>query len=139
MLFYYFQVACQGILSRPFNPEHFQAIARANLLEFLTLPKSLDGVGAWPAYPAVWGMLERDFHWLTYLLKHATNVDLSYSNAERCLILYYRWHCLSWAVRHVMKAEEEKAIGKLTSVLQYFANVVGQRVALGKVPNVRFL
>ena len=139
MLSYCFQVTCQGILRRQFNPEHFQAVARTNFLEFLSLPKSLEGDGARPAYPAVWHMLERDFHWLTYLLKYATNVDLSYSNAERCLILYYRWHCLTWAVRHLMKAEEKKAIEKLTSVLQYFANVLGERVALCKVSEVRFL
>jgi hypothetical protein len=139
MLVCHFQVTCQGILRHQFNPEYFQTIARANFLEFLSLPKSLDGVGARPAYPAVWGMLERDFRWLTYFLKYAANVDLSYSKAERCLILYYRWHRLSWAVRHLVKAEEKKAIERLTSVLQYFANVVGERVALCKVSDVRFL
>lgn len=139
MLFYYFQVTCQGILRRQFNPEYFQAVARANFLEFPSLPKLLEGAGVRPTYPTVWRMLERDFHWLTYLLKYATNVDLSYSNSERCLILYYRWHFLSWAVRHVMRAEEITAIEKLTSILQYFANVVGERVALCKVADVRFL
>jgi len=44
------------------------------------------------------------------------------------LILYCRWQFLSLAARHLLKFGEEPATLRLASVLQYFANVVGQRV-----------
>jgi len=73
-------------------------------------------------------MLKCDFLALTHLLKNAANVNQRYSNQERLLILYFRWQFLSLAVRRLLRVGEKKAALRLTSVLQYFANVVGQRV-----------
>jgi hypothetical protein len=44
------------------------------------------------------------------------------------LILYFRWQLLSLAVRHLVKVGEKKAILRMTAVLEYFANVIGQHV-----------
>jgi hypothetical protein len=129
MFFFYFQVTCQKILRRQFDREYFQSIATANRLEFPSLRKSLEEFGGAPAdYPRLRMMLKCDFLALTYLLKNAANVNQRYSNEERLLILYFRWQFLSLAVRRLLKVGEKKAILTLTSVLQYFANVVGQRV-----------
>ena len=128
MFFFYFQVTCQKILRRQFDREYFQSIANANRLEFPSLRKSLEEFGAPVDYPRLRMMLKCDFLALTYLLKNATNVNQRYSNEERLLILYFRWQFLSLAVRRLLKVGEKKAILRLTSVLQYFANVVGQRV-----------
>jgi len=81
-------------------------------------------------------MLKCDFLALTYLLKNAANVNQRYSHEERLLILYFQWQFLSLAVRHLLRVDENKAILKLTSVLQYFANVVGQRVNAAKFGNL---
>jgi hypothetical protein len=128
MFFFYFQVTCQRILRREFDREYFQSIANANRLEFPSLRKSLEEFGPPVDYPRLRMMLKCDFLALTYLLKNAANVNQRYSNEERLLILYFRWHFLSLAVRRLLKVGEKKAILRLTSVLQYFANVVGQRV-----------
>jgi hypothetical protein len=128
MFFFYFQVTCQRILRREFDREYFQSIANANRLEFPSLRKSLEDFGPPVDYPRLRMMLKCDFLALTYLLKNAANVNQRYSNEERLLILYFRWHFLSLAVRRLLKVGEKKAILRLTSVLQYFANVVGQRV-----------
>jgi hypothetical protein len=128
LFFFYFQVACQKILRRQFDREYFQSIANANRLEFPSLRKSLEEFGPPVDYPRLRMMLKCDFLALTYLLKNAANVNQRYSNEERLLILYFRWHFLSLAVRRLLKVGEKKAILRLTSVLQYFANVVGQRV-----------
>jgi hypothetical protein len=128
MFFFYFQVTCQKILRRQFDREYFQSIANANRLEFPSLRKSLEEFGPPVDYPRLRMMLKCDFLALTYLLKNAANVNQRYSNEERLLILYFRWHFLSLAVRRLLKVGEKKAILRLTSVLQYFANVVGQRV-----------
>ena len=128
MFFFYFQVTCQKFLRRQFDREYFQSIVNANRLEFPSLRKSLEEFGAPLDYPRLRMMLKCDFLALTYLLKNAANVNQRYSNEERLLILYFRWQFLSLAVRRLLKVGEKKAVLKLTSVLQYFANVVGQRV-----------
>jgi len=73
---------------------------------------------------------------LTYLLKNAANVNQRYTYDERLLILYFRWQFLSLAVRRLLKLGENTAILRLTAVLQYFANVVGQRVNAVKFGNL---
>ena len=128
MFFFYFQVTCQKILRRRFDREYFQSIVNANRLEFPSLRKSLEEFGAPIDYPRLRMMLKCDFLALTYLLKNAANLNQRYSKEERLLILYFRWQFLSLAVRRLLKVGEKKAILRLTSVLQYFANVVGQRV-----------
>jgi hypothetical protein len=128
LFFFYFQVTCQKILRRQFDREYFQSIASANRLEFPALRKSLEEFGAPADYPRLRMMLKCDFLALTYLLKNAANVNQRYSREERLLILYFRWQFLSLAVRRLLKVGEKKAILRLTSVLQYFANVIGQRV-----------
>ncbi len=128
LFFFYFQVTCQKVLRRQFDREYFQSIVNANRLEFPSLRKSLEEFGAPVDYPRLRMMLKCDFLALTYLLKNAANVNQRYSNEERLLILYFRWQFLSLAVRRLLKVGEKKAVLRLTSVLQYFANVVGQRV-----------
>jgi len=128
LFFFYFQVTCQKILRRQFDREYFQSIVNANRLEFPSLRKSLEEFGAPIDYPRLRMMLKCDFLALTYLLKNAANLNQRYSNEERLLILYFRWQFLSLAVRRLLRVGEKKAVLRLTSVLQYFANVVGQRV-----------
>ena len=136
LFFFYFQVTCQKILRRQFDREYFQSIANANRLEFPSLRKSLEEFGTPVDYSRLRMMLKCDFLALTYLLKNAANVNQRYSREERLLILYFRWQFLSLAVRRLLRVGENKAILKLTSVLQYFANVVGQRVNAVKFGNL---
>ena len=128
MFFFYFQVTCQRILRRQFDREYFQSIANANHLEFLTLRESRAGSGDPAAYSRLCRVLEYDFLALTYLLKNAANVNQRYANEERFLIFYFHFQFLSLAVRHLLKLGENQVIHRLTSVLQYFANVLGQRI-----------
>jgi hypothetical protein len=128
MFFFYFQVTCQKIFLRQFDREYFQSIVNAHRFEFASLRRSLEEFGAPVDYPWLRMKLKCDFLALTYLLKNAANVNQRYSNEERLLILYFHWQLLSLAVRRLLKVGEKKAILRLTSVLQYLANVVGQRV-----------
>jgi len=125
--FFYLQVACQRILRRQFDREYFQSIAKAIRLEFPSLRKSLEESHALVDYSRLRVMLKSDFRALTFLLKDVTNAGQGYSKEERLLVLYYHWQSLSLAVRHLLKGSEKEAFLRLTSVLQYFANVVGQR------------
>ena len=128
IFFFYFQVTCQKILRRQFERDYFQSIASVVRLEFPSLRKSLEEFDAPVDYARLRMMLKCDYLALTYLLKNAANVNQRYSNEERLLILYFRWQFLSLAVRRTLRVGEKKAVLRMTSVLQYFANVVGQRV-----------
>ena len=136
LFFFYFQVTCQKILCRQFDREYFQSIANANRLEFPSLRKSLEDFGAPVDYSRLRMMLRCDFLALTYLLKNAANVNQRYTYDERLLILYFRWQFLSLAVRRLLRLGENTAVLRLTAVLQYFANVVGQRVNAVKFGNL---
>jgi hypothetical protein len=127
MFFFYFQVTCQKILRRQFEREYFRSVVNANRLEFLSLRKSLEGSGAPVEYSRLRVMLNCDYLALTYLLKNATKAKQSYSNKERLLMVHFRWLFLSLAARRLVRFGEKQAILRLTSILQYFANVVGQR------------
>ncbi len=136
LFFFYFQVTCQKILGRQFDREYFQSIANANRLEFPSLRKSLEEFGAPVDYSRLRMMLRCDFLALTYLLKNAANVNQRYTNDERLLILYFRWQFVSLGLRRLLRLGENAAILRLTAVLQYFANVVGQRVNAVKFGNL---
>jgi len=128
MFFFYFQATCQRILRREFEREYFLSIANVIRLEFPSLQESLAGGGAQVDYSRLPRMLRCDFRALTYLLKNTAGESPRYSFEERLLMLYFRTQLLSLAARRFMKVGENGAILKLTSVLHYFGNVVGQRV-----------
>ena len=128
MVFFYFQATCLKILRRQFDQECFQSIAKVIRLEFPSLRKSLEEFGVPVDYRRLRRTLKSDFFALIYLVKNVAHVNQRFSNEERLLLLYFRWQLLSLAVRRLLKAGETKTILRLTSVLEYFANVVGQRM-----------
>ena len=87
-------------------------------------------------YPRLRMMFKCDFLALTYLLKNAVNVHQRYSGEERLLMFYFRLVFASLTARHWLRVGEKPAILKLTSILQYFANVVGQRVNTVRFANL---
>ena len=133
--FFYVQATCQRILRRQFEREYFQGIVNASGLEFPAVRQMLEELNAPVDYPRLRMMLKRDFLALTYLLKNAVNVDQRYSGKERLLVFYFRLIFASLITRHWLQVREEPAILKLTAILQYFANVVGQHVSTVRFAN----
>ena len=136
LFFFYFQATCQKILRRQFDAEYFQVIVKANRLEFPSVQKSLDESDALLDYQRLRTVLECDFLALGYLLKNAANVHQRYSYEERLLMVYFRVVFFLLTLRHLLKLRESAAILRLTAVLQYFANVVGQRVNMVRFGNL---
>jgi hypothetical protein len=128
LLIFYIQVTCQRILRRKFDQEYAHSIVNANCLEFPAVQKALEEFDAPMDYARLRMTLRCDFLALTYLLKNAGNLNQHYSREERLLIVYTRALFFSLFVRHYMQMKEKPAVLKLTAVLEYFANVVGQRV-----------
>ena len=136
LFFFYFQTTCQKILRRQFDAEYFQVIVKANRLEFPSVQKALDESDAPLDYQRLRTMLECDYLALAYLLRNAANVHQRYSYEERLLIVYFRVLFFLLTLRHLLKLRENAAVLRLTAVLQYFANVVGQRVNMVRFGNL---
>ncbi|MGA3325732.1 MAG: hypothetical protein ABSF45_14770 [Terriglobia bacterium] len=128
LFFFYLQAVCQKILRRQFTQEFFQSIVNANRLEFPSVRKAIEEFGSPVEYPRLTLTLKCDFLALTYLLKNAANVNQRYSYEERLLIVYFKLVFASLITRHWLKLRETPAALKLTAILEYFANVVGERV-----------
>jgi len=126
--FFYLQVTCQRILRRQFDREYFRSIVNVIRLEFPSLREALEESGTSFDYSRLPKALKCDFLALTHLLKNTADVKPGYCKEEWLLILYFRVQFLSLAVRRLLKMGEKKAALRLTTVLQYFANVVGQRM-----------
>ena len=136
LFFFYLQATCQRILRQQFDREYFLAIVKANLLEFPAVRRALGELNAPVDYPRLRMMLKCDFLALTYLLKNAVNVHQRYSGEERLLMFYFRLIFASLITRQWLRVGENPAILKLTTILQYFANVVGQRVNTVRFANL---
>jgi hypothetical protein len=128
LFMFYFQATCQRILRRQFTHEFAQALINANRLEFPAVRKAVEEMGAPTEYPRLTLTLKCDFLALTYLLKNAANVNQRYNYEERLLILYFRLVFASLVARHWLRLREAPAVLQLTKILEYFANVVGERV-----------
>src|SRR5262244_72224 len=72
------------------------------------------------------GALDRDYHMLTYLLKHAADLELA-SIENRMLILDYKlmrvWYRLT---RTIAPGQSRKALAEMASVLGAVARQTGQ-------------
>ena len=136
LFFFYFQAVCQKILRRQFEEEFSQTLVNANRLEFPSVRKSIEEQGSTLEYPRLALTLRCDFLALTYLLKNAANVNQRYTYEERLLILYFKVVFSSLVVRHWLKLREAPAALKLTTILEYFAIVVGERVNSVKFGNL---
>lgn len=128
LFFFFLQATCQKILRRQFAQEYFQAIVHANRLEFPSVRKGIEDFDAPIEYPRLTMTLKCDYLALTYLLKNAANVNQRFTFEERLLILYFKWVMATLVVRHWLRLGESATALKLTTILEYFANVVGERV-----------
>jgi hypothetical protein len=128
LLMFYLQAACQRILRREFGHEFFHSVVNANRLEFPFVRKALEEFDVPVDYERFRMQLKCDFLALTYLLKNAGNMKRRFSKEERLLRMYFRVvFSLLW-FKHRMGLSERAAVLKLTSILEYFANVLGERV-----------
>jgi len=137
MVFFYFQATCQRILGRQFERDYFQSIANVIRLEFPSLRVALEESEASFEYSRLPRALKCDFLALTLLLRNNADAKQGYCKEQWFLVLYFRVQLLSLAVRRFLRVGERKTALRLTSILQYFANVVGQRLYSGGFGNLR--
>ena len=132
MLAFWLRSASHSVLRQRFEQDFSSEVAEANQLEFLTIRKALanapQDIGD---HRNVLVALERDYQALSYLLRNAATVHVGrYSRSERLLILDFKllslWVRLS---RGLGFQGWRSGLLEMTTILQFFGNVVGQRLA----------
>lgn len=132
MLVLWLRSASQSVLRQRFEQEYSAEVAEANQLEFLAIQRALASAPEEVAdYRGVLAALERDYQALSYLLRNAATVHVGrYSRAERLLIFDFRLLSLSVRLARALGWRSwRSSLMEMTTILQYFGNVVGQRLA----------
>ena len=129
MFLFYVHAICQRILRREFNKDYYLAIVNANRLEFPAVRRAAEALEAPLDFARVRLTLRCDYLALTYLLRHAINVNRRYTRQEWLLVVYFHAILLLLDLCHKLGLGERSAILNLAAILQYFANVIGQRVS----------
>lgn len=129
LLLFYLQSVCARVLGRRFEQEYFHAIVNANRLEFPFVRSAVEEYEVPVDYPRFRMQLKCDFLALTYLLRNAANANKRLSRQEWLLVWYFRFTYLFLGIFHLLGLSERHWILRMTRVLEYFANVLGQRVS----------
>ena len=128
LLFFYLRAVCHKLLRRQFSREFYKVIVRDNFLEFPLVRKGVEGFGSPGEYRRLRMTLRCDFVIVTYLLKKASNLNQRFFPDDRLMMLYFEMLFVSLVTQHWLRLPENSTVLKLTAVLEYLANVVGQRI-----------
>ncbi|TAM79492.1 MAG: hypothetical protein EPN47_16945 [Acidobacteria bacterium] len=126
---FYVQTICDKALRREFRQAYFKQIIDAARLEYPQLRDSAASKSRLN-YAQTCFALKCDFFTLQYLLKNSDPSRRGLARAERLLGLYFRLTLSSLAIRHVFNFRERETVLRLASILQYFANSLGERVVV---------
>jgi hypothetical protein len=129
LLLFYLQATCQKILRQRAHEEFYHSIVNANRLEFPYVRTAIEEYDAPLDYGRFRMQLKCDFLALTYLLKNAVNASQKLSRDEKSLVLYFRALFFLQAACHVFGFGERVLMLRLASILQFFGNVLGERVS----------
>jgi hypothetical protein len=132
LLLVWVRSAAQSVLGRRFEQDYSREVAEANQLEFLTIRRALSATGKNEYdFSEALSSLERDYEALSYLLRNAATLHMGrYTHSEHLLILDF--HLLrAWVRFSRLFGWQSWRSGLLTMtrILEYFGNVVGQRLA----------
>jgi hypothetical protein len=122
------QAACEEILRRRFEDALPDPIVDANRLEFPFVRRALQEFEAPVDYARFRVQLKCDYLALIYLLRNAANQRHRLSRHERLLAAYFGTLSGVLTLAHWLRAAEKPILLKMTAVLEYFANVLGERI-----------
>lgn len=127
LLMFYLQANRERILRRKFDHGFFHAVVNASGVGFPSVRRALEESDLTVEYPRLRMRLECDFLALTYLLKNACNLPLRFSYEERLLKIHFYATRMALSVAHLLSLRERAAVLKLTSTLECFAILLGER------------
>lgn len=125
---FYIQTVCEKALRREFSHPYFEQILQVLQLEYPQLRESAASKGSFN-FPSTILALKCDFFTLKYLLKNSDPARRPLARSQKLLILYFRVLLLLLPLRHAFNLHEQEAVLKLSAILHYFANSVGERLS----------
>ncbi len=134
LFFFYVQAFCEKALQREFSRPYFQDIIDTIQLEYPRLRAAVASNDSLD-YSDASHALKCDFITLEYLLTNSDRTRGHLSRPEKILLLYFRFLLFSLPIRRTFKLQEGGAVLRLAAILQYFANLVGERLSAGSVAN----
>ncbi len=134
LFFFYLQATCEGVLRREFAHPYFLEVIRAIRLEFPLLRQEL-AENVPMNYSEMQLALRCDFVALEYLLKSSDRKRRHLSRPEKLLMVYCRFLLFAMPIRHALNLHEKQAVLKLAAMLQFFANLTGERLSVNPVGN----
>ena len=132
MLFiYWFRYTCLLILSTRTNKNYASEIAHANNLNFLEDREQLLNAGT-AALEPIMGSLARDYRMIIYLTRHVGSYAVPGDEMERVVLMADFWtmRACYLVTRRVHPAQARKALLEIASIINHFANSMGERVAV---------
>lgn len=127
LLFFYLQAACERIFERPFEEPLTRPIVEANKLTFPCIRLALQTRDSPVDRACCQAHLKRDFVALTRLLRNAGAQRRRLSGAERTAVVYFRVLSGLLAISHLFGMKGRSLLLKMTSVLEFFTGVLGER------------
>jgi hypothetical protein len=133
MLFlYWFRYMCLLILSAKTTRDYAGQVAKANELQFLIIQDQLQrpDLSQEPLDP-LGQALDRDYRFLTYLLRHASGLQIGGDALEnRMLMIDYQIMKVFYLVtRNLYPKQARRALEEMSDIIGHFANSMGERVA----------
>jgi hypothetical protein len=126
---FYVETICEKALRREFSHVYFKQIIEAFRLEYPQLCDTVASNGSFN-YAQLRLALKCDFFTLEYLLKSGGPSRRRLTRVEKLLGLYFRFLLFSLAIRHAFNLKERKAVLRSASILQYFANSLGEKLSV---------
>lgn len=131
LLVLWLRSATQSVLNSRFEHEYSSDVAEANRLAFVEVRQAIQrSPEDLSEAPFMLTSLERDYDALTYLLRNAATVNVGrYTYDERLLVLDFQLLRV-WvrAMRFFSPEAWRAGMLEMTTILEYFGNVVGQRL-----------
>lgn len=133
MLFvYWFRYMCLLILSAKTTRDYAGQVAEANELQFLLIQDQLQrqDISKEPLDP-IGRALDRDYRFLTYLLRHASGLQFGSDALEnRMLMIDYKIMKVFYLItRNLYPRQARRALEEMSDIVGHFANSMGERVA----------
>jgi len=134
---FYLQTLCERILRRRLNQRFYHSVVEANGLQFPSVRNAVEDVGVPVDYERFRMQIKGDFVALSHLL--ASDVRKISAIERLCvgeLTMYFRAVFMLLVIGHTLRLNERAAFLKLAKILEYFANVLGER--LDTIRTIRF-
>jgi hypothetical protein len=129
LLFFYLQTLCEQALRYEFSRPYFKEVINAIQLQYPRLRDSYISQDVKVDYSQARLSLKCDFITLEYLLKNCNPAHGPLSRRDKVLIHYFRFVFYSLPVRHALNLREKETMLKLATILQFFANSLGEKLS----------